>query len=606
MGKYLATNICINLITSRRDDLRFKKIPELMQVSNKSKKTLDRRTFLKITGGTAAAAFAATAGYGILKQGFADRIDQRIAAMQMSVTNQQELPEAYADEDVKGCTTIVVGKNATADGSVLMSHNEDDGPWNCGTVHITPHKDHTSGTFYTSYFGAQIPNPPETYGYVWTGDPNVNGIPGDFYNGINEYQVTICENVATSKETWGPGWFSPSAGPPGPPPTPEPPQAARYKVIWTDFMHLVMQRCKTAREGCELIGWVVANYGGDITSTGDMHGIADANEAWILMKTPHHWCAKRCPDNGYLRMANRLPYATYDIGSKDLQSYALAQGWWNGIQPFSFMDAYGVASTQTATYNTYREQRVDMLLQPKLGSILPDDLKAICRDHYEGMTQAAYPSGPYFYEDSVHKCPHVNNPWRTICVDGWAGYDSTESSAVHHLRSNLPNSIGGLMWATLGCSCTGVYLPYYAGLQSAPSYTPPAPFTTGLDGSSTVPANSSLNYDPNSAWWTAKRLTYTIDNLYTAAEPHVRQILDVFEAQEGSDSEALEKLAAEYYNLGRTGEALKAIADFTNGTLLNAYDLLNHLTAYACAQTHGLYPSITPVTSCMVPPPAVT
>jgi hypothetical protein len=86
----------------------------------------------------------------------------------------------------------------------------------------------------------------------------------------------------------------------------------------------------------------------------------------------------------------------------------------------------------------------------------------------------------------------------------------------------------------------------------------------------------------------------------------VRQILDVFEAQEGSDSEALEKLAAEYYNLGRTGEALKAIADFTNGTLLNAYDLLNHLTAYACAQTHGLYPSITPVTSCMVPPPAVT
>jgi len=559
------------------------------------RKTVDRRTFLKIAGGTAVVAAAATAGHGILKQGFTGRIDKRIAAMQV-------LPEVFADEEDlnKGCTTIVVGKQAAGDGSVLMSHQEDDSSWNCGTVHITPHNDHASGTFYTSYFGAQIPNPKKTYGYIWTGDPNVNGIPGDLYNAQNEYQVSICENVAASKEEWGPGWFGPPSGPPGPPPSgpgDQPPQIAQYKIIWTDFMHLVMQRAKTAREGCELIGSIMDNYGGDITSTADMHAIADANEAWILMKTPHHWCAKRCPDNGYLRMANRIPYATYDIGSKDVQSYAKAQGWWDGVSPFSFMDAYGVPSTQNSVRNTYREQRIDMLLPPKVGSIGVGDLKAICRDHYEGMTQAQYPNGPYYMQDAVHNCPHVGNKWRCICVT------STESSAVHHLRSYLPNPIGGLMWATLGSACTGVYLPYYSGTQSVPT-----PYTTGLDGSSTVPDNSSLNYDPASAWWTAKRLTYTIDNLYTAAEPLVRQVLDAFEAEAESDSQVIEKLAAALYNPGNLNNpgnkaALTAINNFTNATLQNAFGLLKTLTGYACAQTNGVYPSITPVTSCMVPPP---
>jgi hypothetical protein len=221
---------------------------EITSMSKESKrKAMDRRTFLKFAGG-GALAVAAAACCGSVRQVSMAGMENRVSRM---IATQQLLPEVFADEESvdETCTTIVVGKNATADGSVLMSHNEDDGSWNEGNVYLVPHQTHAPGEVYAGYFGVNIPQPPETYRYIWIGDPNPNGIPGDFYNGINEYQVTICENVAASKETWGPGWFAPPSGPPGPPPSNQPPQVALYKLIWTDFMHLVMQRCKTALEG---------------------------------------------------------------------------------------------------------------------------------------------------------------------------------------------------------------------------------------------------------------------------------------------------------------------------------------------------------------------
>jgi dipeptidase len=221
--------------------------------------------------------------------------------------------------------------------------------------------------------------------------------------------------------------------------------------------------------------------------------------------------------------------------------------------------------------NIYREQRIDELLNGKVGSIRVEDLKAIMRDHYEGRTNTAVP--PYYNVDAVHGSPHVGAKFRNICVT------STESSVVHHLRNYLPDPIGGLMWATLGCSCTSIYLPYYVGTQSVPT-----PFMTGLEG--------STNYDPASAWWTYERLQHTIDNNYPAAKPHVRQVLDNFEKGAENDSKDVEQKALKAYNAGKTDKALSILTDFTTKKLNDGYDLLNGMTTYAYGKTLGLYPAI--------------
>ncbi len=546
-------------------NMRYPTGKEKWTLSKRSRRKMDRRTFLKIAGGAAVVTFATGAGYDRIKP---EAVADILPSLQKPSVNEQLLPEVFAKEQdlPDECTTIIVGKNATADGSVLLAHNQDPGMYVEANAYIVPHQTHAPGEVYKSFYGDLLPQPPETYGYVWIGVPDVAYYPGDFYIGINEYQVTICEDIAASRESWGPGWFM--VGPGG---YPAPPQIAQYKMIWTDFMHLVMQRCKTAREAVELIGsFTDGTYGGDITSSGDLHGIADKNEGWIVEKTPHHWCAKRVPDDGYLRDPNRYTIDTPDLGSADLQSFAQAQGWWDGTAPFSFKNAYGVPSTQNAIRNIYRERRIDSLLQPKLGSVRLDDLKAILRDHYEGLTDSSNP--PYYHADA-HGSPHYSNPFRTLCVS------STCTSYVAELRSFLPDPIGGVMWATLGSPCTSVYLPYYVGTQSVP-----IPFTTGSPGLS--------NYNPASAWWTYELLKHTIDYDYPAAEPHVRALLDTFEKGTQNDSKEVEQKALNAYQAGKTQEALSILNAFTTSKLNDGLDLLCGMITYANAKTHGLYPSI--------------
>ena len=537
-----------------------------LAMSRQSEKKVGRRTFLKLASGGAALVIAATTGYSKLKTPSAIE----------DVASMFSIPQVFATKDFEtahSCSTILVGSKATANGSVLLAHNEDNETWDEANACITPHLTHTSGDNFVSYYGALLPEPSETYGYVWWGCPDKDWMPGSFIVGINEHQLTICSNYEYYAKEWLGGTPNAEACIGATQESETDYSGATQKLIWSDFMQLAMERCQTAKEAVQLIGSLVDTYGGDATSPGMMYGMADKNEAWEIETTPHHWAAVRVPDTGYIMRANRYRIDTPDLASSDIESYATSQGWWNGTPPFSFCQAYANSVTGSRLfYDTYREQRVDSLLTPKLGSVRMEDLKAIMRDHYEGLTDVNNP--PYYSVDAVHLSPHYPaSGFRTLCME------RTELSFVAELRNSLPDPIGGLMWATLGCPCTGVFLPYYVGMQSLPTQ-----FMTGLPG--------ETNYDPASAWWTYKRLQNTIDNYYPAAEPHVWQVLDQFEEGAKNDSATVENQALAAYNAGNTQEALSILTTFTSSKLQDGLDLLNGMTTYAYAKTHGLYPPI--------------
>ena len=79
------------------------------------------------------------------------------------------LPLSYSQfESEIECFSIIAGKNATVDNSVLIAHNEDD--WGDLLInwYKVPEQDYTPGTKITLQNGAQIDQVPHTNSYLWS------------------------------------------------------------------------------------------------------------------------------------------------------------------------------------------------------------------------------------------------------------------------------------------------------------------------------------------------------------------------------------------------------------------------------------------------------
>ena len=88
------------------------------------------------------------------------------------------------------CSTIIVGKNATTTGRVLVGHNEDD-PGCMVQSHLVPRMQHAEGETVRFADGtAVIDQVPETCAYYWSEFRSLNGEAfADAF--INEYGVSV-------------------------------------------------------------------------------------------------------------------------------------------------------------------------------------------------------------------------------------------------------------------------------------------------------------------------------------------------------------------------------------------------------------------------------
>jgi dipeptidase len=435
---------------------------------------------------------------------------------------------------VERCSSIIVGKKATKDGSVLLAHNEDLANYSAHHYVYRPHVKHGEGKVVTTYWGAKIPQVAETYAYTATKIFDKAYVPGDITSGINEHQVAVANNMSYRRDA----------------PKELPTQG---RVIWTEFTQLALERSRTAREAVRVIGDLVHTYklGSD---SGTMFAVTDTNEGWWVEVTlDGQWVAQRVPDNSVGVRANIFRIGEVDFKdpsnfmfSDDLVEYAQKMGWYDGKGVFNFAQTYAAPEKLNDPYNTRRQWRAEELLKTQASSITPRDVIAVLRDHYEGT--------PYELTNG-HKrgSPHHTDE-RTLCSI------NTEVSVVCQSRGWLPAEIGAVCWRAMATPCTSVYTPWYFGSRDVP-----AAYRTG----------SNL-FTKNTAYWTFRNLSRHTDVRYQTVIGKTRKQIEAFERHEFEAQVKVEKNAMTLY--GRNKESASSfLTKYTNDKALQALRLVNSL-----------------------------
>lgn len=211
------------------------------------------------------------------------------------------------------CTTILVGKNASYDGSTIVARNEDspNGLFEPQKMAVVKPEDQPrtyTGTH--SHLTIELPSDPMRYSCV------PDAVPGHgpwAAAGFNEANVgmSATETLTSNERVLGADPlvdYVPAKGKPG---------DADYVseqpggLGEEDFVTIVLPYIHSAREGVERLGALLEQYG-----TYEMNGIAfsDVNEIWWLETVGgHHWIAKRVPDDAYVTMPNQLGIDYFDL-----------------------------------------------------------------------------------------------------------------------------------------------------------------------------------------------------------------------------------------------------------------------------------------------------
>ena len=420
----------------------------------------------------------------------------------------------------KMCTTAVFGKNATADGSVLMASSEDDEKDDknpCRRLVYHPRKRYPEGAVL-KLTAETIEQVPTTYAYY---SIDANMVQGEVVNGINEHGVALTTNTIFTKEQC----------------------LEKGGISVVEKIKLVLERCRTTKEGVELITGLQDRYGGIFDYpewSGMAFVIADSAEAWVVETTPRHWAAKRCPDDGAFFYANEmLLQGDYDMASTDLVSYAVEKGWHNSSSgSFSFKGAYGERLEED--WNLDRMYRTGSLLSPRIGTVTVEDLMAFLRDHYEG-TGCNYHYPPHAYLEGGHY---------TICNA------ETHDAEIWHLRNYMPSDIGCVMWCCMCSPCENLFQPIWAGAEGET----PHEYNVCKE-----------ELDLSSAWWATRSLQRMVDRDY---ENRIKLIKSTWKQREDTElrlSAEREMLAMLLWQSGNKDEAKKLLTDLQNAFLHGNY-----------------------------------
>ncbi len=383
---------------------------------------------------------------------------------------------AFCVQAGMACTNFIVGKKASADGSVFISYSADSYGMSGFVAHF-PAAVHAAGTMRDVYewdsgrFLGRIPEAPVTY--------NVLG-------NINEHQVAIAETTFGGRpelvDTTG-------------------------IIDYGSLIYIALQRSKTAREAIEVMTSLVAEYG--YYSSGESFSIADPNEAWILemvgkggVEKGAVWVAIRIPDDCISAHANQARIRKFDMRdrenvlySRDVVSFARKMGYYSGRDAdFDFAAAYCPAdfgglrwcdARAWSFFNMFADADMSQYLawasgdataepmplyfKPKAPLTL-QDLQRGMRDHYEGT--------PFDITNDLGAGPY-SMPYRpsplSFEVDGKEYFNErpistfqTAFTFVAQLRDYLPNAIGGVMWFGTDDANMVVYTPVYCSATEVP------------------------------------------------------------------------------------------------------------------------------------------
>jgi len=440
-----------------------------------------------------------------LQPGLAQKPQSPVGTPVVSQAGQAEAPVC----ECEGCTSILVGKAASVDGSTMTSHSCDsttDRTW----MDMVPNQTHKPGAMATLWMdpketkgpndpdrvpAGEIPQVPQTYKFLNAAYPI-----------MNEHQLAIGETTFGGKRE-----LKSDVG----------------IIDCPELYRLVLERAKTAREAITIADDLTKRYG--YNDYGEAFTFADKDEVWFFEimgpgrgKKGAVWAAVRIPDDEVAVSANAPRIRRIDLkdganvmASANVHSLAEELGWWSAKsgEPFEFCTVYG---SRSALGSRRREWRALSRLAPSLRldpnsehyplSVKPEkklsvkDVFDLFRDTYEGtpfdMTRTLLRVDR---EGKAVKSPVANpfmnndyldlfriTPERTIACKRATYLSVTQS------RKWLPDAVGGVVWLGYDNPMTTPHTPFYIGIDQMPaSYM--------VDG--------RAKFRRDSAWWAYRQVS---------------------------------------------------------------------------------------------------
>lgn len=420
------------------------------------------------------------------------------------------------------CTTILVGKKASYDGSTMIARNDDSGSGSFTPkkfVVIHPSEQLTHYKSEISHVEIDLPGNPMRY----TAMPNaVKGEGIWAASGVNEARVgmTATETITSNPRVLGAD----------PLVVYQPAEDGKEEVAGgigeEDLVSIVLPYIRSAREGVQRLGSLLEQYG-----TYEMNGIAfqDKDEIWWLETIGgHHWIARRVPDDVYVVMPNQLGLDRFDLEDAlgEQKEYMCSADMREFIQKYHLdlsmdgklnpRDAFGSHDDADHVYNTPRAWYMERCLNPHTykwdgadsdytpysddlpwcmvpeKKVTVEDVKYVLSSHYQGT-----PYDPYgAYGDKSEK-----GAFRSI------GINRNDFLSVIQMRPDQPADSGILEWVAFASNAFNTLVPFYAEVTTTPDYL----------------SNTTAEVSTDNFYWASRMIAAMADASYKKSVFHIER-----------------------------------------------------------------------------------
>lgn len=457
-------------------------------------------------------------------------------------TNKVQIEHKLPSE----CTTIIIGQEQTADGSMIVARSEDWDAMEAKNYEIFEDTDNGPREFVAKDSPFRCELPEKALGYSALSPYNLHGHWGSAGFNTAGVGMSATESIFSSDEVL------------------KHDPLVENGVAENSVFNITLPYVRTAREGVERLGMLIEKYG---IAEGFGIGFVDSKEIWYLETAcGHRWLACRMPKDQYFVTGNQSRFRTYDpndkenyLASADLIEFAEKHGLYNPAQgAFDFHEAYARDIKLDTTYNYPRVWGLQQFFSPEIKNDVTKNTFPVFAKAAHKVTLTELRTAFRFHYDNTEHDPYLNSnpkePYRPVSI-----FRTTQTHLLQ-VRPELPQAIGCVNYVAMGMADLGVFLPLYQGITSYPEA-----YTKGNGESS-----------DDSAYWKFRKIMVLGMTNYNKYAPIIKEDYANFEAETDQRQREMEE---EYLRIYKTQplHAQDMLQAFSDKILNSALDLADRL-----------------------------
>ena len=444
------------------------------------------------------------------------------------------------------CTTIIIGQEQTADGSMIVARSEDWDAMEAKNYEIFEDTDNGPREFVAKDSPFRCELPEKALGYSALSPYNLHGHWGSAGFNTAGVGMSATESIFSNDEVL------------------KHDPLVENGVAENSVFNITLPYVHTAREGVERLGMLIEKYG---IAEGFGIGFVDSKEIWYLETAcGHRWLACRMPKDKYFVTGNQSRFRTYDpndkenyLASADLIEFAEKHGLYNPAHgAFDFHETYARDIELDTTYNYPRVWGLQQLFSPEIKNDVTKNTFPVFAKAAHKITLTELRTAFRFHYDNTEHDPYLNSnpkePYRPVSI-----FRTTQTHLIQ-VRPELPQAIGCVNYVAMGMADLGVFLPLYQGITSYPEA-----YTKGNDESSA-----------DSAYWKFRKVMVLGMTNYNKYAPIIKEAYAKFEAETDQRQREMEE---EYLRIYKTQplHAKDMLQAFSDKILNSALDLADRL-----------------------------